>query len=88
MGNSGSHNSSAITNYQIIKYTKRTLYNTQSYTYLKINKPCIALNSETYISLRMQELSTCKEIGYEFYCEEIIVVKHITKYSCKKCNIF
>ena len=27
MGNSGSHNSSAITDYQIFKYTKRTLYN-------------------------------------------------------------
>ena len=26
----------------------------QSYTYLKINKPYIALNSETYISLRTQ----------------------------------
>ena len=35
----------------------------QSYTYLKINKPYIALNSETYISLRTQELATCKRIG-------------------------
>ena len=32
----------------------------QSYTYLKINKSYIALNSETYISLRTQELTTCK----------------------------
>ena len=30
----------------------------QSYTYLKINKPYIALNLETYISLRRQELTT------------------------------
>ena len=45
----------------------------QSYTYLKINKPYIALNSEIYISLRMQELATCKKkIGYEFYCEECL----------------
>ena len=28
----------------------------QSYTQLQIRKPCIALNSETYISLRLQEL--------------------------------
>ena len=42
-----------------------------SYTYLKIKKPYIALNSETYISLRAQELATCKRIGYEFYCEEL-----------------
>ena len=30
----------------------------QSYTYLKINKPYIAWNSETYISLRTQEMAT------------------------------
>ena len=55
----------------------------QSYTYLKIKKPYIALNSETYISLRTQELATCKKIGYEFYFEEVFVVKHKTKYSCE-----
>ena len=60
----------------------------QSYTHLKVNKPYIALNSETYISLRPQELTTSKKIGYGFYCEELFVVKHKTKYSCKKCDIF
>ena len=30
---------------------------------LKINRPYIALNSETYISFRTQELPTCKKIG-------------------------
>ena len=47
----------------------------QSYTYLKIKKPYIALNSETYISLRAQELATCKRIGDEFYCEELFCGK-------------
>ena len=55
----------------------------QSYTYLKVKKPYITLNSETYISLRTQELHTHKKISYEFYCEELFVVKHKTKYSCK-----
>ena len=32
----------------------------QSYTYFKINKPYITLNSETYISLQTQELATYK----------------------------
>ena len=40
----------------------------QSYTQLKINKPYIALNTETYITLCMQELHTCRRIGYE-YCD-------------------
>ena len=66
----------------------------QSYIYLKIKKPYIALNSETYIfientnsetyiSLITQELDTWKKIGYEFYCEELFVVKHKTKYNCE-----
>ena len=38
-----------------------------SYTQLQVKKPYIALNSETYISLRQQELWTCKRIAYEFY---------------------
>ena len=34
----------------------------QSYTQLKIDKPYIAINAETYITLHSQELSTCKKI--------------------------
>ena len=34
--------------------------NAQSYTELKIRKPYIALNSETYINIWHQELVTCK----------------------------
>ena len=55
----------------------------QSYTHLRIKKPYIALNSETYISLRQQELRSCKKIGYEFYCEELFIVKHKSSYSCE-----
>ena len=40
----------------------------QSYTQLRIDKPYIALNDETYMSLRSQELCTCKKIGYEYFC--------------------
>ena len=50
--------------------------NAQSYTHLQVTKQYIALNSETYISLRIQELEVCKKIGYEFYCEELFVIKH------------
>ena len=60
----------------------------QSCTYLKINKSYIAVNSETYISFRTQELATYKKIGYEFYCEECFVVKYKTKYSCESTKYF
>ena len=45
----------------------------QSYMHFQVNKPYIALNSENYISIRQQELRTCKRIGYEFYCEKLFV---------------
>ena len=48
----------------------------QSCTELKIKKPYITLNSETYINIQQQELATCKRIGYESYCKEPFVVRH------------
>ena len=54
-----------------------------SYTHLQIDKQYKALNSETYITIRQQELTICKRIDYEFYCKELFVVKHNSKYSCE-----
>ena len=34
------------------------------------------------------ELETCKKIGYEFYCEELFVVKHKNQYSCESAISF
>ena len=59
-----------------------------SYTELKIEKPYIALNEETYIMLHAQELKMCKKIGYEYYCEELFVVKSNTRYSCASTIYF
>ena len=61
----------------------------QSYMHLQVRKPYIALNSETYISLRHQELRSCKRIGCEVYCEELLfVVKHKSSYSCESAIYF
>ena len=60
----------------------------QSYTQLKIEKPYIALNDETYISIRFQELNTCKRIGYEYLYEELFVVKSKHRYSCASAVYF
>ena len=60
----------------------------QSYTHLQVNKSYIALNSETYISIRQQKLRTCKRIGYEFYCEELFIVKYKSRYSCESMIYF
>ena len=53
-----------------------------SYMELKIEKPYITLNEETYIMLHAQELKMCQKIGYEYYCKELFVVKSKTRYSC------
>ena len=60
----------------------------QSYTQAKIDKPYIALNDETYISLRSQELNTCKKIGYEYFCEELFVVRSKHKFGCGSAVYF
>ena len=60
----------------------------QSYTQLKIEKPYIALNGETYISIHSQELNNCKRIGYEYFCEELFVVKSKHKYRCARAVYF
>ena len=59
-----------------------------SYTHLQTDKSYIVLDSETYISIRQQELRIDKKIGYEFYCEELFVVKHKSKYSCQSVIYF
>ena len=43
--------------------------------YLPDNKPYIALNTETYI--RKLGTKNMWKIGYEFYCEELSVLKHV-----------
>ena len=59
-----------------------------SYTDLKIEKPYIALNEETYITLHSQELKMCKRIGYGYYCKELFVIKSKTRYSCASAIYF
>ena len=60
----------------------------QSYMHLQVRKPYITLNSETCISLRQQELRSCKKSGYEFYCKELFIVKHKSSYSCESAIYF
>ena len=60
----------------------------QPYTELKIDKPYIALDAKMYITLRTQELHTCKKIGYEYYYDELFVVKSKTRYSCASAIYF
>ena len=62
--------------------------NAESYTYLRVTKPYNSFEFRAYISLRIQELETCKKIGYEFYCEELVVVKHESQHNCESAINF
>ena len=59
-----------------------------SYTRLKVTKPYIAVNSDYYIQLRIQELNMCKKIGSVHFCEELFLVKHKSKHSCESAIFF
>ena len=48
-----------------------------SYTHLQIDRPYI-----------QQELRMYKKLGYEFYCEELFVVKHKSRCSCESVIYF
>ena len=53
-----------------------------SYTEILVKKPYIALNLETYINICQ------KELDYEFYCEELFVVRHRSIHSCESAIYF
>ena len=53
------------------------------HTHIQVDRPYMALNSETYITIRQQDLRTCKRKGYEFYCKQLYMVKHKSKCNCE-----
>ena len=40
------------------------------------------------MNIRQQELATSKRIGYEFFCQELFVVRHKSIHSCKSAIYF
>jgi hypothetical protein len=54
-----------------------------SYSQVEIKKPYIAVNQDFYIQLRIQELRMCKQIRFEYYCEELFLVKHKSVETCE-----
>ena len=59
-----------------------------SYIHFQIKKPSLDLNTKTYINIRQQELATCKRIGYNFFYEELLVVRHKSMHNCESVIYF
>ena len=60
----------------------------QSYTELKIEKPYIALNEETYIMLHLQEFKLVRKSDMNFTVKNYLSVKSKTRYSCASAIYF
>ena len=52
------------------------------YSHVRIEKSYIATGTDYYIQLRISERLMCKSIRYIYYCEELFVIKHKSRYSC------
>ena len=59
---------------------------THSYTHLQIDRPYIELNSETYF-ITTTTINMQKNV-YEFYCKELFIVEHKSKYGCESMIYF
>ena len=59
-----------------------------SYTQVQIGKPYIAVGSEYYIELRMTEMIMCRSIRFNYYCEELFVVKHKSAHGCSSAIFY
>ena len=53
-----------------------------SYSQVQVIIPYIAVGTEYYIELRMTEMIMCRSIRFNYYCEELFVVKHKSAYGC------
>jgi hypothetical protein len=59
-----------------------------SYSKIEIEKTYIATNRDYYINIRISELLMCKQIRYDYYCEELFMVKHKTQPSCASAILY
>lgn len=59
-----------------------------SYSRVRIVKPYLAVNNEFYIQLRLEEMAMCKTINFNYYCEELFLVKHMATPSCESALFY
>ena len=62
--------------------------NAQSYTHLKVYRPIYSFEFRDIYLIENSSMEMCKKIGYEFYREELFVVKHRSQHNCKSAIYF
>ena len=53
-----------------------------SYTKIEFEKKYMAIEEEIYLSFNQEDLDNCKRIGGLFYCENMLLLKHISEHTC------
>ena len=52
------------------------------YTKVKIEKEYLAIGENVYLALSKRELDLCKTIAGRYYCEHILLMKHVNEHTC------
>ncbi len=55
-----------------------------SVSQVHLRKPYFAVNQDFYIQLRLEEMSMCKEVNFEYFCKELFSVKHREEHHLMK----
>ena len=53
-----------------------------SYTWIRPEKPLLAMSTETYLDLLPTDLNKCLRYGNNYLCEEVFLMKHKSLHSC------
>ena len=53
-----------------------------SYTKIEFEKKYMAIGEEIFLSFNQEDLDNCKRIGGLFYCENMLLLKHISEHTC------
>ena len=62
--------------------------NLSSYTRIKINKPYIATAQDQYIQIRTTELTNCKHISFQIYCDEMFLIRSKNQDTCESALFY
>ena len=54
-----------------------------AYTEVEIEKEYLAMGDEIYLAFDKKELDACKTIGGVYYCQSILLMKHISEHTCE-----
>jgi len=58
------------------------------YTEVRLDKNYMAIGEEIYLDFSKEELDLCKKIGGMYYCENILMLKHISDHTCASAIFF